>query len=79
MFCVNFCLAQVFEDGAFLEVRFNERVGQLNALLSNILIQGTSLNECYAAVARVADRWLDVIDTRGQAGLYLTSAACCGR
>ena len=31
VFCVNFCLAQVFEDGAFLEVRFNERVGQLNA------------------------------------------------
>ncbi len=29
-------------------------------------LDGASLAECYAAVAAVADKWLDVIDTRGR-------------
>lgn len=28
-------------------------------------LQGKTLEECYAAVAAVANRWLDLIDTRG--------------
>lgn len=28
-------------------------------------LKGTSLTECYDAVAAVANRWLDLLDTRG--------------
>ena len=29
-------------------------------------LEGSSLEACYAAVARVADRWLDLLDTQAQ-------------
>jgi DNA polymerase epsilon subunit 1 len=30
-------------------------------------LEGDSLASCYAAVAQVANNWLDVVDTRGEA------------
>ena len=29
------------------------------------MVQGSTLEECYAAVAAVADQWLDILDMRG--------------
>ena len=34
-------------------------------------LNGSTLEECYAAVAAVADRWLDLLDVRKQNGRVL--------
>ena len=62
-------------DGSLAELKGFElkRRGELElikAFQSQIFenspfLLGDTLEECYAEVARVADQWLDVIDTRG--------------
>ena len=44
-------------------------------------LAGDTLEECYAAVASVADRWLDLLDTQvistpGKMWLHLSSTGC---
>ncbi|KAG2195066.1 hypothetical protein INT47_003932 [Mucor saturninus] len=57
------------EDGSLAELKGFEmkRRGELKLIkifqseIFNVFLDGTTLEECYAAVAKVADRWLDVL------------------
>ncbi|KAK5080592.1 DNA polymerase epsilon catalytic subunit [Lithohypha guttulata] len=60
-------------DGSLAELKGFEvkRRGELRLIkifqtqLFKVFLDGTTLEECYQAVARIADRWLDVLDQRG--------------
>ena len=67
----------VFEhDGSLAELKGFEvkrrgelkliKVFQTQVFEGGAFLEGTSLEECYDAVARVANQWLDVLDTRGE-------------
>ena len=73
------------EDGSLAELKGFElkRRGELKLIkvfqseVFDQFLQGETLKECYAAVAAVANRWLDLLDT--QVELYqssLTSKKC---
>eukprot|EP00873_Tetraselmis_striata_P038899 jgi/Tetstr1/459163/TSEL_004609.t1 len=61
-------------DGSLAELKGFElkRRGELKlvkvfqAEVFSQFLEGTSLEECYTAVAKVADRWLDMLDTQGE-------------
>lgn len=60
-------------DGSLAELKGFEvkRRGELKLIkifqtqLFKVFLDGTNLEECYLAVARIADKWLDVLDQRG--------------
>jgi DNA polymerase epsilon subunit 1 len=60
-------------DGSLAELKGFElkRRGELKliknfqAQLFKFFLEGTTLEETYAAVAKIANRWLDILDTRG--------------
>lgn len=61
------------EDGSLAELKGFElkRRGELQLIknfqsdIFKVFLEGDSLETCYGAVANVADRWLDVLDTKG--------------
>ncbi|KAK5774182.1 hypothetical protein RI543_004469 [Arxiozyma heterogenica] len=61
------------EDGSLAELKGFElkRRGELQLIknfqsdIFKLFLEGDSLESCYAAVANVANRWLDVLDTKG--------------
>lgn len=61
-------------DGSLAELKGFElkRRGELQLVknfqsdIFKLFLQGETLEECYQAVASVANRWLDVLDTRGE-------------
>lgn len=61
------------DDGTLAELKGFEvkRRGELKLIktfqseIFKVFLEGTSLNECYDAVATVANRWLDVLYSRG--------------
>lgn len=61
------------EDGSLAELKGFElkRRGELQLIknfqsdIFEVFLHGTTLEECYASVAQVANRWLDVLDTKG--------------
>ncbi|SCW03082.1 LAFE_0G02542g1_1 [Lachancea fermentati] len=61
------------EDGSLAELKGFElkRRGELQLIknfqsdIFKVFLEGNSLEACYAAVASVANRWLDVLDTKG--------------
>ncbi|CCD25732.1 DNA polymerase epsilon catalytic subunit NDAI_0F04140 [Naumovozyma dairenensis CBS 421] len=61
------------EDGTLAELKGFElkRRGELQLIknfqsdIFKVFLDGNSLESCYAAVASVANRWLDVLDTKG--------------
>ncbi|KAJ3375373.1 DNA polymerase epsilon catalytic subunit [Allomyces arbusculus] len=64
----------VFNDnGSLAELKGFEvkRRGELKLIkifqqqIFSVFLEGSTLEECYAAVARVANQWLDIMDTRG--------------
>ncbi|CCC66626.1 hypothetical protein NCAS_0A00660 [Naumovozyma castellii] len=60
-------------DGTLAELKGFElkRRGELQLIknfqsdIFKVFLEGTSLDECYGSVANVANRWLDVLDTKG--------------
>ncbi|KAI9594971.1 hypothetical protein BDF19DRAFT_465848 [Syncephalis fuscata] len=60
-------------DGSLAELKGFEvkRRGELKLIkifqsqIFKVFLEGKSLNECYSAVARVADQWLDVLFSKG--------------
>ncbi|KAM3303070.1 DNA polymerase epsilon catalytic subunit A-like isoform X1 [Capsicum chacoense] len=62
------------DDGTLAELKGFEikRRGELKLIkvfqaeLFDKFLQGSTLEECYSAVASVADRWLDLLDNQGQ-------------
>ena len=65
------------EDGSLAELKGFEvkRRGELGLVKNfqssvfEVFLQGTTLDECYAAVAGIADYWLDVLYSRVKGGL----------
>ncbi|KAL7751596.1 DNA polymerase epsilon catalytic subunit [Sorochytrium milnesiophthora] len=63
------------DDGSLAELKGFEvkRRGELKLIkifqsqIFRVFLEGSTLEECYAAVARKANEWLDVLDTRGNA------------
>ena len=61
------------EDGSLAELKGFElkRRGELQLIknfqsdIFKLFLEGTTLESCYAAVATVANRWLDVLDSKG--------------
>lgn len=61
------------EDGSLAELKGFElkRRGELQLIknfqsdIFKVFLEGTTLVECYDSVAKVANRWLDVLDTHG--------------
>ncbi|ODV97381.1 hypothetical protein PACTADRAFT_49103 [Pachysolen tannophilus NRRL Y-2460] len=61
------------EDGSIAELKGFElkRRGELQLIknfqedIFKLFLEGNTLEECYAAVSNVANRWLDVLDTKG--------------
>lgn len=61
-------------DGTLAELKGFElkRRGELQLIknfqsdIFKLFLEGTTLQECYATVASVANRWLDVLDTKGK-------------
>ena len=61
------------EDGSLAELKGFElkRRGELQLIknfqsdIFKLFLEGKTLEECYAAVATVANRWLDVLDSKG--------------
>lgn len=61
------------EDGSLAELKGFElkRRGELQLIknfqsdLFKVFLDGDSLESCYASVAEVANRWLDILDTKG--------------
>ncbi|CDO92771.1 unnamed protein product [Kluyveromyces dobzhanskii CBS 2104] len=61
------------DDGSLAELKGFElkRRGELQLIknfqsdIFKLFLEGTTLESCYAAVATVANRWLDVLDSRG--------------
>lgn len=61
------------DDGSLAELKGFEikRRGELKLIkifqsqIFKVFLEGETLQECYESVARVADRWLDVIDSKG--------------
>ncbi|KAK0701351.1 hypothetical protein B0T21DRAFT_115811, partial [Apiosordaria backusii] len=61
------------DDGSLAELKGFEvkRRGELKLIkifqqqIFKFFLDGTTLAECYAAVAKVANRWLDVLDSKG--------------
>ncbi|OLL26048.1 DNA polymerase epsilon catalytic subunit A [Neolecta irregularis DAH-3] len=62
------------QNGTLAELKGFEikRRGELNLVKSfqkevfKSFLEGTTLTECYAAVGKIADRWLDILYTRGE-------------
>ncbi|KAH3677238.1 hypothetical protein WICMUC_001819 [Wickerhamomyces mucosus] len=62
------------DDGSLAELKGFElkRRGELQLIknfqsdIFKLFLEGDSLESCYAAVANVANRWLDVLDTKGK-------------
>ncbi|KAK7202921.1 hypothetical protein BZA70DRAFT_86937 [Myxozyma melibiosi] len=61
------------DDGSLAELKGFEvkRRGELRLIkifqsqIFKVFLDGSSLEECYASVAKVSDRWLDVLDSKG--------------
>ncbi|ORZ35386.1 hypothetical protein BCR44DRAFT_53396 [Catenaria anguillulae PL171] len=61
------------EDGSLAELKGFEvkRRGELKLIkifqqqIFSVFLKGTTLEECYAAVAQVANEWLDIMDCKG--------------
>ncbi|KAK4446572.1 DNA polymerase epsilon catalytic subunit A [Podospora aff. communis PSN243] len=61
------------DDGSLAELKGFEikRRGELKLIkifqqqIFKFFLEGTTLQECYTAVAKVANRWLDVLDSKG--------------
>lgn len=61
------------DDGSLAELKGFEvkRRGELKLIkifqqqIFRFFLEGTTLTECYAAVAKVANQWLDVLDSKG--------------
>ena len=76
------------KDGSLAELKGFElkRRGELELIKAfqqqvfenSPFLRGTTLEECYGAVAAVADQWLDVLDMRG-AMPRTTSCSSCSR
>jgi hypothetical protein len=49
----------------------------LQAELFDKFLHGSTLEECYSAVASVANRWLDLLDVRKQFDVLHFSITCC--
>ena len=72
-------------DGSLAELKGFEikRRGELKLIkvfqaeVFSHFLKGATLEACYGAVAAVADRWLDLIDTRG-IDLKARLPGCCG-
>ncbi|KAI9311051.1 hypothetical protein BX666DRAFT_2032324 [Dichotomocladium elegans] len=62
------------DDGSLAELKGFEvkRRGELKLIkifqeeIFKIFLEGRSLEECYGCVAQVANRWLDILDSKGQ-------------
>jgi hypothetical protein len=71
--CFAYSTAFFPDDSALYSQGFElKRRGELKlvkvfqAEVFSQFLEGSTLEECYTAVARVADRWLDMLDTQGE-------------
>ena len=87
LFCVIIHLryAVFNEDGSLAELKGFEvkRRGELGLVKNfqssvfEVFLQGSSLEECYAAVADIADYWLDVLYSQVSNGFMKTNWGLC--